>query len=342
MDKWRINCYIHILVFLLLVLHSYCANAQAEFHQFVTPGDPDKSIQYNHGGTLTGASAVSIFDSTLTLHNENSSLTPTEGNGMKIFKKTLAGREFFCAKSSLEGHEAQPFIANKFVSYAQAVGTGQTTTSLISFTSSSGGASTSGRGITPSNKFNQRKRLGHNSSAATNSSAYFSNGLKSLYRSSGAGLGGFFVCISWGISDATFQDSSRVLVGLTAALPSASGEPSAHTNQIVVAADALDTMLYLMHNDFTGTSTKILLGNDFRKMDSNTNWFRTYFYNPQGSGTVYYLVRNEISGVEVSGSITTDLPSTSSLLGTIAWRNTGLQNQAVSIDWAIMYEEMNY
>ncbi len=337
----RINCIIYLLTAILL-LHSCCAYAQAEFNVIVLPSDPNKSLQYNHDGIFKGASAVSIFDSTLTLHNAASSASPSEGSGMKISKKTLGGREFLSVKPYFEGYEAQPFIGNKFVAYAQAVGTGQTGTSLVSFTSSSGGASTNGRGITPGNKFTQRKRLGHTSSGATNSSAYFSNGIRSLYRSSGAGLGGFFVSISWGISDATFQDSSRVSVGVSSALPGGSAEPSTHTNVICVGADALDTMLYIMHNDGSGNCTKIEIGNDFRKMDSNTNWYRTYFYNPTGSSTIYYLVINETSGVEVSGSITSNIPGTSTMLGTYAWRNTGLQNQAVSIDWQIMYEEQCY
>jgi hypothetical protein len=325
------------LINLILIQFSI---SQADVDFIVSPGESNGSIQFNNNGLFAGASAATIFDSTLVLGSSPSSTAPEAGS--KLFNEVIAYRGFIKKLDAFDSYQLQPFMGNRSIGWAQPVGGGSTTVSLFSLTTSISAASTNGRSITTGNNFTQRRRVGYVTAASTNTSAYLSSGQSNCYISSGIGLGGFFFTVGFGVSDATFQDSSRLAIGLASGVPSASADPSNHTNCIMIGADALDTMLYLMHNDGLSTCTKTALGSDFRNVNSNTTWYKVFFYNPQGSSIVYYEVLNCLTRVKVTGSINSNLPNSSQTLFPFIWRNTGLIATACAIDWNNLYLETEY
>lgn len=339
MDLRNRHCFIY-LVGIILLNNLQFAFSQAVFDYIGIPGESNRSIQYNNNGAFAGAASAQIFDSTLVLQSSPSTTAPESGS--KVFNDLIANRGFIKNLDAFGSHDNQPFLGNRNVAWVNPIGGGSATINSYAFGLLTSAASTTGRGITTNNNFLQRRRAGFNTSAATNTSAYLYSSQTYCFISPSAGLGGFYFSVGFGVSEATFQDSTRLAVGLVTAVPSASADPSNSTNCIMIGADALDTMLYLMFNDASGTCTKTALGSDFRNTNSNITWYKLAFYNPQGSSIVYYEVLNCYNGVRVTGSINSNLPSSSSLFFPIVWRNTGLISVACSIDFNNLYLETEY
>jgi hypothetical protein len=315
--------------------------SQAEFSRITMPADSNGCIQYNYNGQFAGATAAMIKDSTLLLMQPNTTTAPTSGS--KVYQKVIANHGFLNATDALSSYELQTFMGNRTIVFTRAHGGGSSSKSDVGGDFTNGGASTNGRAVTTSDNFKQRTRLGFTSSAATNSSAWITSSQNCGYISSGSGYGGFFITMGFGISDATFQDSTRLFVGVTSGgVPSASADPSNIINCIGIGSDALDSTINLMFNDASGTCTVTSLGSDFKKTTSNVTWYRFTIYNPQGSGVVYYEALNCLTGTKVTGSINSNLPATTQTLSPIIWRNTGRISTAIAIDYDIIYTEREY
>ncbi len=145
--------------------------------------------------------------------------------------------------------------------------------------------------------------------------------------------GGFrFVC-DFTISDAANSTNTQTFMGLAAQNTDLAygGNPivnvSTLTNLIGVGNDQTDTNLYIIHNDASGTATKIDLGANFPCQRTGgvniTTIYSVQIYNAPTSTEVRYEVINKENGAVARGIITSDLPSTSSLLNLFASRAMG-------------------
>ena len=106
------------------------------------------------------------------------------------------------------------------------------------------------------------------------------------------------------------------------------------TNIIGIGSDAADTNLQIFHNG-TGTATKIDLGSNFPANKTgavtNSEVYQLELYNAFGSTDVKYRVRKLSTGIEVIGTITTNLPNAVDL-GPQIVRTSGSSSENVSID----------
>ena len=122
----------------------------------------------------------------------------------------------------------------------------------------------------------------------------------------------------WGLASST---SDLVIGGTSMVLP------STLTNIIAVASDSSDSNLQIMHNDGTGTATKIDLGANFPSNRTSgaasTTIYSITLYNPPASSTVYYKVLNKETGNVAEGSLTTNLPDSSTGLNYFGARTMG-------------------
>lgn len=145
--------------------------------------------------------------------------------------------------------------------------------------------------------------------------------------------GGFrFVC-DFSISDTTFSSNCQQFYGMagqTTDLGYAGVslvQVSTLTNLIGVGSDAADTNLQIIHNDATGTATKIDLGAGFPANRTAgaamTTVYSVMLYNAPASTSVIYKVTNNETGAIAQGVITTDLPATSQGLNLFASRAMG-------------------
>lgn len=98
-------------------------------------------------------------------------------------------------------------------------------------------------------------------------------------------------------------------------------DPSGEIDIVGFGYDDTDTNCQFMHNDNAGTCTKIDLGASFPKPSADrTNVYDVEMYSPPGTTqAVYYRIVNRVSGAVASGTVTTNLPSTSTMLACQAY-----------------------
>lgn len=113
------------------------------------------------------------------------------------------------------------------------------------------------------------------------------------------------------------------------------GDPSALTNMVGLgydAADANNTNWFIMHNDNVGTATRVGLGASFIR--NTTSGIKLILNLYPNTSNIDYYVRDMISGVSTSGTLTTNLPVSNTFLNwQIACRNGAVA--ASTVPWVI-------
>ena len=97
--------------------------------------------------------------------------------------------------------------------------------------------------------------------------------------------------------------------------------------------DAADTNIQMMHNDATGTCTKIDLGAAFPVPTTDrTALYELALYSPKGTTqSVGYQVTDLVSGATFSGTITTDMPAATALLAPRGWMSVGGTSSVIGL-----------
>jgi len=90
--------------------------------------------------------------------------------------------------------------------------------------------------------------------------------------------------------------------------------PSSFTNIVGLGWDSGDSVLSIIHNDASGTATKVSLGTNFPRptTDRSQAWDLTILSD--GAGNVYWAVISLANGATANGVLTTDLPAGNTLL----------------------------
>jgi hypothetical protein len=131
--------------------------------------------------------------------------------------------------------------------------------------------------------------------------------------------GGFRFISTWRVADTAFGSTCQNFHGLisTTAEIAVGGattiQVSTLTNCIFVGSDGTDANLQVMHNDASGTCTKIDLGSGFPSNRTSgatmTTMYSCEIYNQVHTTNVKYRVINLESGAVAQGIITTNLPA---------------------------------
>lgn len=149
-------------------------------------------------------------------------------------------------------------------------------------------------------------------------------------------FGGFHYCAKFGRpTGAAAAATLRGFTGMTASTAAPTDvNPSTLTNIIGVGCDAGDTNYQIMHNDGSGTATKIDTG--FAKNEADaTEMYEIQMYAPCGrGGRVDYVFTRLSDGASVSGAITTDLPSNTQMLALRGWYSVGGTNSVIGYSMA--------
>ncbi len=176
--------------------------------------------------------------------------------------------------------------------------------------------------IATTNTLSRMRRVSLTAAANTFSGARETN--NSLLMSSGWTLRARF-----GIK--TSVTNGRLVVGCHGAW-TGTVDPSAALNILAVAKDSADTNLQIMHNDGTGTATKINLGANFPANTSGTDYYDVEFDVAVGGLSVTYRVLRVNTGDVATGTITTDLPPTTTIHAMGVWSGSGATlGQSVSM-----------
>lgn len=176
------------------------------------------------------------------------------------------------------------------------------------------------------------RRIGYVSAATAGQSSGTRHGLLQWAVSSELPLGFWTFNARFQVSDAAAVANARMFVGLAstaAVLPN--GNPSSLANIIGVGSDTGDSTLRIMHNDGSGSATRIDLGSNFPCQTRTTDPYDLVLVLNDDL-TVTYTVTNLRTGNLASGNLASDLPMALILLGPQLWRNNGSTAVAVGLD----------
>ena len=172
-----------------------------------------------------------------------------------------------------------------------------------------GGASSNGA-IASTNLLTSLPRLVLTTGAGANSDFRVSGTPIAWWLGNASGLGGFRAEFDYGV--VTTQTTMRIVCGLGAAALTCTGDPSALTNFVAMACDAGDTNMQIMHNDGSGTATKVDLGSSFPKTANVV--YRVALEAAANGSTVDYTVTRLDSAATATGTLSTNLPSSTTFL----------------------------
>lgn len=194
------------------------------------------------------------------------------------------------------------------------VGTGSNATSNFSGTYTS----------SPALTWNRRRSV---SAASAGSTAEF---YEAGWHVCSVGLGFYFVAQ---VQSELNPSNARLFDGLTNSLTAfPNSDPSSQINLLGFGKDASDTNYHIIHNDGTGTATKVLLtGSNF--LASNLDSFRIEIINLYNSNTVTFIITNlRTRGVSLV-NVNSDLPSITTGLAPRLSSNNGATAASVTKSW---------
>lgn len=142
--------------------------------------------------------------------------------------------------------------------------------------------------------------------------------------------GQFFVSTHVGNEDAIAVTTGRNFFGFYNASSFPNVNPSTGGDIFCLGNDSTDANMQIIHNDSSGTATKINLGSNFPANTVSVDHYLFQFWKFSGSTTIYYRVKNIHNGVEAIGNVTTDLP-VSGYYNIILNRNNGSTASAVRL-----------
>lgn len=295
------------------------------------PAGSTTQIQYNNAGVMAGSPNVEIEGvgaaSQLRLEAIASPTTPASG-GVAIVGRADAGRTmpaFVSQDGVVRGLQTSWARSSQLVYKAQP---GATAVSAFGGAAPTATGTATAVNITTANLIGYTPRVEYLvTTPATTAIAGFrcTTGMVTIGAPS-AGLGGFTFVGRWGTATGASTTTQRAFFGLGASLVAPTDvEPSSLVNQIGMGWDAADTNVQIMFNDGSGTATKVDLGASFPAPSvDRTNMYELSMFSPRGtSQSVVWLVTDLVSGATQTGTINTDMPTTSTVLAPRGWCSAG-------------------
>lgn len=199
------------------------------------------------------------------------------------------------------------------------------------------------RSVATTNLLKSMRRLGYVSAGTAGSNASARVSAAQLCRGDGT-VGGFTVIFRFGVSDAATVAGAQMFVGLWATTTADGGTqaPDAMVNVIGVGKLTGSNNMHLVHNDASGSATTVDLGTNFPAHTLSLDVYElVLFCNTGDSGIGWRLERLNTGNVD-SGTVTSDIPASSTLLTIRLFRNNNATALAVGIDLCSVYVETDY
>jgi hypothetical protein len=160
-------------------------------------------------------------------------------------------------------------------------------------------------------------------------------------RNNGSGIGGFLFVGVFGISQS--QPGMRCFFGLSSIDANLSNaNPTTYTNIIGVGFNPNDANFSLIHNDASGTATKVNLGANFPATTVNTDLYELRIYCNIDSNGFFWKLTNLSTNIVTEGFVSTDIPAASTLLAWQLYLNNNAQAASVALDSSFVFVEANY
>ncbi|MFN3280406.1 MAG: DUF2793 domain-containing protein [Tabrizicola sp.] len=310
-----------------------------------SPGGASGEIQFNDAGTFGGAADVEIEGGQLRLPAISTPATPA-ADGVKLFGRKVGGRVMpaFMGPSGLDS-ALQPMLARNKIGMFIPHGNG-TTGVQWGVTYSSTGTATAAN-VATTNLYTYLRRIEYlvTTASATAVVGFRGAALQWTLGGPSAGLGGFLNVFRWGPATGVATATTRAFAGMRGSVSAPTDvNPSTLTNICGMGWDAGDANIQFMHNDGSGTATKIDLGASFPRptVDRAAAYEIALFAPPGPTQTLYYEVTDLVSGAIATGSVTTDLPATTQLLAPWSYVSVGGTSSVVGMAVISHYIESDY
>lgn len=260
---------------------------------------------------------------------------------LTLFGKSLAGGMLpaFIGPSGLDS-TLQPFFGRNRVAMWMACG-GTTTAGItaIGIFAPQAVGTAAVRSFNSASYFASLRRIGYASAATAGATTAIRTTLGQFWRGNAGGLGGFRFVARFGCSDAATVAGARSFYGLQSLGTSGNVDPSTFVNSIGIGTDAGDATFSIMHNDASGSATKVALGANFPDHTLSVDMYELAIFAPPNASYVNWEVTRLNTGHTASGQITTDLPASTQSLMPHFFRNNGATALAVAFDFCNLYIE---
>jgi len=310
-----------------------------------SPGGLSGQVQWNDAGAFAGAADVQIEGGQLRLPAIALPALPAAG-GVKLFGRSVGGRIMpaIVGPSGVDTALQSFFGRNRMT---MSVPNGNTTVlSNFGLAPAATGTATAAN-VAVTNRHARMRRIEYLvTTASTSAVAGFRGGaLQYSVGGAAAGDGGFHYVFRWGPATGVATATNRAFAGMASSTSAATdAQPSSRANVVGMGWDSADANIQFMHNDASGTATKINLGSGFpRPTADRAEVYEIAMFSPPGTTQILsYEVTDLTTGAVASGTVTTDLPSTSTLLN--PWSSFSAGGTSSVIGMAVMglYVETDY
>lgn len=196
--------------------------------------------------------------------------------------------------------------------------------------------------LTSANLKSQTRRVTNTSAAAAGSLASTRVTNLECWRGNATGFGGFFMVCRFGLS--TLQTGMRAFFGLTDTAPTAPTNINPLTNttpgKIGMAISASSGNWNFVYNTTGIAPTVVELGSGY-PVDTSTMLELILYAKPYDT-SVSYRITNMTTGTQTSGSISSNLPATTTFLGRTCWATNNATAAAVAWDLSRFSLETDY
>ena len=261
---------------------------------------------------------------------------------LRLFAQKKANRAMLSqvGPSGLDVH-LQPLIATNRIAMSLSTGAAAPQTVGISAWTVTGTATAST--VTTTNLYTWMRRTEYLvTTAAITAVAGFYLTAGQFGMSNTAYGGGFFTVIRWGPATGVATATNRAFVGMAASVAAPTDvQPSSLFNILGMGWDSADANIQFMHNDASGTATKVDTGIAVPTVD-RTNVYEIALFVPPNSTTVGWQVTLLNTGATASGTVSADIPAVNTLLGPRGYMSVGGTSSVIGISMMSTYIETDY
>jgi Protein of unknown function (DUF2793) len=310
-----------------------------------SPGGASGEIQFNNAGAFGGAADVEIEGGQLRLPVIATPTAPA-ADGLKLFGRKVGGRVMpaFKGPSGLDSSLQPTFARNKMGLFMPG-GNGATDSQVGMVFTAVGTATTENVATTNLHTYMRRRSWRVTTASTTAVAGLRGTHLQFTLGGPSAGLGGFHLVWRWAPATGVATATHRAFAGMRGSASAPTDvNPSTQTSVCGMGYDAADTNIQFMHNDASGTATKIDLGASFPKpnVDLASVYEIALFAPPGTTQSLSYEVTNLVSGAVATGTITTDLPTTTALLAPYGYISVGGTSSVIGFATMGLYIETDY
>lgn len=310
----------------------------------VTPSGGLYTISLPTDVTVAGSFNAGTWVQTSNYVADTQPPSPVDGN-MRWFSRSVGGRSMpSIVGSSGVVTALQPHFARNAIAKWEPAGNSTTISATGGAALTATGTATAAN-VATTNLHTYMKRLDYLTTAATTAVAGFRLAAAQYSIGGNAAIrGGFHYICRWGPATGVATATNRAFVGManTTAAPT-DVQPSTITNIAGMGWDSADTNIQFMYRG-TGTVTKIDLGANFPvpTADRTKVYELAMFSRPGLTQQLEYEVTDLDTGVKATGTITTNLPTTTTLLAPRGWMSVGGTFSVIGISLMCLYLESDY